>query len=165
MLSSPKPSISSSWPKFAAWPLKASSSPAWVVAICRLLGNTCQVAPGRPQAAVEAGLIGDPLRRPWSWQNQLPASNRARGPAGTASKEHTPKRQTGQAPEPCKRESCFIVSVPAQQFLHCSRRPILTTDQPKGQSLPLTCKQQPRLNHNRRAHTCLLYTSPSPRDS
>lgn len=70
-----------------------------------------------------------------------------------ASGDNTPKKQTGQTPEPCRSESCSIGSAPAQQLLRCSHQPVLTTNQPEGQFLPLMCKQQPRLNYNRRAHT------------
>ena len=66
-------------------------------------------------------------------------------PPRAASEEDSPKGQTGQAPEPCLKESCSIESV-----LH---QPVLTTNQLKGLSLPSMCKQQPKFNYNRRAHT------------
>lgn len=39
------------------------------------------------------------------------------------------------------------------QLLHCSHWLVLTTNQLEGQSIPMTCKQQAKLNYNRQSHT------------
>lgn len=55
-LSSPQPSNSNSRPQFEAWLLKAPTSPARMIAICRLLCGSYQVTTSRTQAADELGL-------------------------------------------------------------------------------------------------------------
>ena len=53
MLSSLKPSTSGSHPWYMVWPLEAHPSPAWVVNICELLRDSCQVAPGKVESIAE----------------------------------------------------------------------------------------------------------------
>ena len=125
LLSVPRPSSSSSQPRFIAWFHLGISKPNISSSHLRLLCNSYRVAPGKTQVGVELGLYH-------------PGNPRAFAPSGQL-------QTTSNDPHPA----------PAQLILNGGQRVLVSghsqslqlTDLDK--SLPLACQQQSELNYMR----------------
>ena len=71
-----------------------------MASIYRLLGGSCQVAPGRAQVAAELGLQQSPSQGPQVGHVQWAALDQAEAPPRVTYDDDTPKGQTEQAQEP-----------------------------------------------------------------
>ena len=129
LLSGPRPSTSSSQPRFTPWLPLRISKPSTSSSHLRLLYSSCKVAPGRIQVEADHGLhcMGNPRACASSGELQ------------TTSERHHP--------------------APAQLILHGVWRLVFSGHSQYlqltglGKSLLLFCQQQPSLNYKRRVYS------------
>ena len=131
LLSSPRPSTSSSQPRFAASLHLGISKPSTSSSHPRLLYNSDRVALGKTQVGADLG-----LHHPGNPRTSVPS-----GQLQTTLEHHRP--------------------APAQLNLHGGQRLAVSGHSQSlqltglGKSLPLICQEQPRLNYKRRVYSAL----------
>ena len=133
---SPKPSTSSSQPRFTDWLCLGIPKPSTGSRLLRLFYSSGRVAPGKTQVRADFGLhyLGNPRASVPSGQLQ------------TMSEHYHP--------------------APAQQILHGGQRLVVCDHSQSlhltglGNSFPLICQQQPRVNYKRRVYSACMNSTP-----
>lgn len=151
-LSSPQSGTSDCQPQFKAWPFPGTFKHSTNVTIYKSFCSSYQVASSQEQAAVDPACIIVPHKRPKNQHTQWPVSDHTRGPPNQLHKWHTQWVDSAGTTALLKGLSLCGVS------LCITAPPFIVMDIPhsqlaQGQSLPLRCPWQSRLNYNWSAYT------------
>ena len=127
-----------------------------------MLGGSCQEALGKAQTVTKLGmwqgLFQVALRLAgsacWDLEHHLGLHLKMIDLKGRLVRDHS-LAKVNPAP----------YGQPLEQQLHYNHWPVLTTNQPKDQFLPLICKQQPSVNYNKRTHMTYIKDIPRVPDS